>query len=136
MKWYQNTSLGILIFRLLIGFAFIMHGWPKLIGGPERWEKIGSAMSNMGISFAPEFWGLCAALAEFGGGLLLITGLFFRPACAFLVFTMFIAALKGYTAGSGAYLDFSYPAEIGAVLLAFFFIGPGKHTLTQLFTKK
>ncbi len=136
MKWYQNMHLGSLVFRLLMGCAYLLHGYPKLAGGPERWSKIGSAMSNLGIDFAPEFWGLCAALAEFGGGLLLITGFLFRPACLVLMFTMFVAALQKYITGTGVFLDWSYPAELCAVLLAFFFIGAGDYTLKNLLTKK
>ena len=61
MKWYQQTNFGILLFRLLIGSAFVLHGFPKLAGGPERWAKVGAAMSHFGVHFAPELWGLCAA---------------------------------------------------------------------------
>lgn len=136
MKWYEHINLGCLLFRSLIGSAYMIHGLPKLSGGPERWAKVGKAMGNLGIDFFPEFWGLCAALAEFGGGILLLSGFMFRPACIFLMFTMFVATLQKYIQGSGAFLDWSYPAEMGAVLLAFFFIGPGKYTFNNLINKK
>ena len=39
----------------------------------------------------PQFWGFAAGFAEFGGGLLLLLGLFFRPACLLLLVTMVVA---------------------------------------------
>jgi putative oxidoreductase len=73
-------DLGLLIIRVGLGILMIKHGWPKITGGPEKWESLGNNMSMLGITFFPIFWGLCAALAETVGGLLMGIGLFFRPA--------------------------------------------------------
>jgi putative oxidoreductase len=58
---------------------FWYHGYPKLAGGPETWERIGDAVANVGITFAHPAWGLAAALSEGAGGLLFAAGLFFGP---------------------------------------------------------
>ena len=36
--YYKNFA--ILILRLGIGFMFILHGWPKFIGGPDKWINV------------------------------------------------------------------------------------------------
>ena len=35
-----------------------------MAGGPERYEELGGAMANIGITFAPMFWGFMAAITE------------------------------------------------------------------------
>ena len=80
---YRNE--GLLILRIGIGIMFMLHGFPKLTGGTEAWTKVGGALSALGINFAHTFMGFMAAISEFGGGLLLLLGLFTRPACFFLL---------------------------------------------------
>jgi putative oxidoreductase len=83
----------------------------------------------------PEFWGFLAAISEFGGGLCLIAGMFFRPACALMLFTMIIAVGSiirgGYGFGSA-----SQPIELGLVLLGLFFAGPGRFTLSNILASR
>ena len=74
-----STDYGLLIIRIGIGVMFMLHGYPKLLGGAEMWEKIGGSMGNIGIHFAPTFWGFMASFAEFAGGLCLVVGFLFRP---------------------------------------------------------
>ncbi len=69
-------------------------------------------------------WGFLAALAEFGGGILLILGLLFRPACGALAFTMTVAAIMLFKT-QGTIGEASYPIEMGIVFVALLFIGPG-----------
>ncbi|HNM32713.1 MAG TPA: DoxX family protein [Chitinophagales bacterium] len=122
------TDLGLLIIRIGIGGMFLLHGYPKIIGGAEKWEMIGAAMRNIHINFAPAFWGFMAAFAEFGGGICLILGVLFRPALAMLIFTMFIAAFMHYTNGDG-FGGYSHAVENGIVFLGLFIAGSGKYAL-------
>jgi len=125
---YRN--LGFLILRLGIGGMFMFHGYGKLFAGPELWAKVGGAMANVGITFAPEFFGLLAALSEFGGGLCLILGLFFRPACFFMFFTMLIASITHLSKGDGLN-GASHAMEAGILFFSLMFIGPGQYTLDE-----
>ena len=77
----QKIDLGLLIIRIGIGISFMIHGYPKLVGGVETWKELGEVMQMVGINFVPAFWGFMAAFAEFFGGLFLMLGLFFAPAC-------------------------------------------------------
>lgn len=116
--------IGFFILRLGIGAMFIYHGYGKIAGGPAVWGKLGMATSFIGIKFAPVFFGFLASMAEFGGGICLITGLFFREACFFMFFTMFVAASMHLGKGDGLKVA-SHAIEAGILFLSLIFIGPG-----------
>jgi putative oxidoreductase len=130
---YRDT--GLLILRVGIGIMFMYHGFPKLTAGPELWTNLGGALSNLGIGFAPTFFGFMAALSEFAGGLLLLLGLFTRPACFFLFITMVVAALMHLTGGD-SFGEASHAIEAAILFVSLIFIGPGKYSLDErIFTK-
>lgn len=126
----KYKDLGLLIIRIGLGFMFIMHGYPKLLGGPERWEGIGGAMGAIGITFLPVIWGLAAALTEAVGGLFFLLGLFFRPVSLLLAFTMLVAALFHLGKGDGL-MGSAHSIEIGIVFLGLAFVGPGKYSVDK-----
>ena len=126
----KYRDLGLLFLRVSLGFMFILHGWPKLAGGVERWEAVGQAMSHLGINFFPVFFGLMAALAETLGGLLFIVGFLFRPACLLLAFTMFVATVMLYKT-TGEFIQWSRPAEMAMVFIALIFIGAGRYSVDR-----
>lgn len=126
---YKDT--GLLIVRVGLGLSFLLlHGYPKLVGGPEMWKAVGSAMSHVGIDVFPVAWGFMAGLTEALGGLFLLLGLFFRPASFFLAFTMLVAALNHLGAGDGM-SGASHPLELMVVFVALIFIGPGKYSVDK-----
>ena len=127
---YKYKDFGLLILRIGIGLMFILHGWPKLTGGPEKWEQIGNTMQLLGIDFAPVFWGFMAGFAEVVGGALIMLGFFYRIACALLVITMVVAALRHYTAGEG-FGGYSHALEAAILFFSLLFIGPGKYSLDK-----
>jgi putative oxidoreductase len=137
MKFFdKNKDLGILILRIGVGLSFILvHGLPKITGGPEFWTRLGGAMGNLGITFAPNFWGLMSAFAEFGGGILILLGLFTRPAAAFMAFNMFVATLSHFVRLDpwGRVIT---PIELGSVFLGLIFIGAGKYSLDYIISKR
>jgi len=128
----KGSDVGLLILRVGIGVMFMIHGWPKLSGGPEVWVKLGGAIGVFGITFAPTFWGLMAAVSEFAGGLLLALGLLTRPACVFLLSTMVVAAAMHITKGDG-FTVYSHAMKAGVVFLSLIFVGPGRFSLDQRF---
>lgn len=126
----KHKDLGLLILRLGIGSMFIFHGAPKIFGGPESWKSLGMAAASVGINFIPILWGLLAAISEFVGGICLILGLFFRPACIFLTIVMAVAASMHLNKGDGL-SGASHAIEDGIVFLSLIFIGPGKYSLDE-----
>lgn len=125
---YNNFAL--LVMRIGLGIMMIMHGYPKLIGGTEKWEKIGGAMADLGVTFMPVLWGFMASFAEAVGGLLIVLGLFFRPAALLILVTMIVAALKHINAGDGI-TGASHAVELAFVFFGLFIIGPGKFSFDK-----
>lgn len=130
---YRN--FGLLFLRVGMGVMFMYHGGPKLYGGPEKWAKLGTAMNQLGIHSMPVFWGFMAAFAEFFGGIGLMLGFFFRPACALLCFTMIVAATK-HLVGAESLGAASHAIEAGIVFFSLLFIGPGDHSIDGKLLRK
>jgi len=76
------ASLALLFLRIVVGLAFMLHGWGK-IQHPLSW---------MGPeAIVPPFFQAAAALSEFVGGFLLIVGLFTPIAALGIACTMAFA---------------------------------------------
>jgi putative oxidoreductase len=130
---YIDTAL--LVLRIGIGFAFIMHGYPKVMGGVEKWSYLGTAMGNIGITFFPVFWGFMAAFTEFIGGIFLVIGLFARISSGGLSFTMFIAFLMHQQMGD-PFTRSSHAFELFFVFMFILLAGAGKYSLDYLIGMK
>lgn len=132
----KHRDLGLLLIRVGIGLSLmIFHGFGKIKGGPELWIKIGGSMQNLGIDFAPVFWGFMAAFSEFFGSLFLILGILFRPAAFLLAITMIVAAIRHLNLPAGAegagWNGASHALELLAVYVALFLTGPGKYKISK-----
>lgn len=77
-----RASVALLLLRLVVGAAFVFHGWPK-IQNPFGWMGPEAPVPGVLQSLA--------ALAEFGGGIALILGLLTRLACLGIAATMTVA---------------------------------------------
>lgn len=124
----RHRDLALLVTRVALGAMFVVaHGLPKLEGGSEKWNSIGSAVSRFGIDFGHTWWGLAATLAEFGGGILLILGLMTRLATIPMLVVMVVAAAGGMARGgvTGA----SHAIESGLFLALILIVGPGRHSV-------
>jgi len=130
-RFFYKPDLGLLIIRIVLGGSYIfVHGLPKILGGPDRWERVGNAVKNFNIDFYPVVWGFLAACTELLGGTLLVLGLFFRSASAFLLVIMSVAASRHIYSGDPA-SKIAYPIELGCILLGLIFLGPGKFSLDK-----
>ena len=128
MKNINKIDIGLLIIRIGIGIMFIIHGWGKLAGGPEKWESLGGKMANFGIEFGFTMFGFMASFAEVFGGLFLVLGILWIPANLLLLATM-IVATQYHIVNGDSFGAISHPIEAGIVFLALIFIGPGKYRL-------
>ncbi|MGK7369264.1 MAG: DoxX family protein [Candidatus Halalkalibacterium sp. M3_1C_030] len=125
---YRN--IGLLILRVGLGIMMMLHGYPKLFGGPEMWGELGTATQSIGLDFAPIFFGFMASVTEFFGGLFLILGLFFRPSLVLLFVVMIVAAASHISAGDG-FTDTSHSIELAIVFVSMLIIGPGEYSLDR-----
>ncbi len=129
----KYRDAGLLILRLGLGVAFMIHGVPKLAGGMKMWSAIGEAMGNVGIHQWPAFWGFMAGATEGIGGMLLLLGAFYRPVCLLLTFNMIVATLhmshdpktRNFNTG------YSHPLKMAVVFFSLAFIGPGRFSVDK-----
>lgn len=131
----KNLDIGLLLVRVGMGIIFLFHGFPKITGGVEYWDGLGKAMGFIGIHVFPAFWGFMAAVAEFGGGLCLIFGIFFRTAMGMMFFTMFMATIFHLGSGDG-FSIYAHALEDAILFLALLFTGPGIYSLQQKLPEK
>jgi putative oxidoreductase len=127
----KYRDIGLLILRLGIGGMFIFHGAPKILGGPDMWEKLGTTMGIFGVHFLSVFWGFMSSFAEFFGGIFLILGFLFRPACILLTINMIVATSMHLNRGDGLGMA-SHAIEAGILFLSLILIGPGKYSLDEV----
>jgi len=126
---------GLLFLRIGLGFLYIVHGYPKLLGGPEVWEQYGEAVQYLGIDSFHIFFGFIAAMAEFFGGIFLILGVYMKPTLIILILTMAVATIQ--LAGEGnPYSIYSHPLKMAVVFFSLLFIGPGKYSLDHKMNRK
>ena len=125
---------GLLVMRVGVGLCFLyIHGFPKITAGVELWVKLGGAMGNLGIHFAPGFWGFMAASAEFFGGACLVLGLLTRPAAAVMAFNMLVASVLHLSQGDGLQTA-SHALENMFLFAGLILTGGGRYSLDrQLF---
>lgn len=127
-------AVGLLIFRLVVGFAFILHGMSK-IQNPMHWmDKMPGA--------PPGFLQALAAISEFGGGIALILGLLTPLAALGIACTMAYALAKVHLPHGDAFVapgkpNFETPAFYLATMVMLILTGPGALSLdAQLFGRK
>jgi putative oxidoreductase len=117
-----------LVLRILLGLTLVFsHGLPKIMA-PDRWEREGQAMANLGITFAPVFWGFMAGATELVAGILFLIGLAVRPASVMVLFIMFVAALNNVVSAgglSGLQGGRSHPIDFAAGTIALLLLGAG-----------
>lgn len=127
------ASAGLLILRLVVGLAFIQHGWPKI---QHAFHWMGPDAS------VPALFQALAAFAEFGGGLGLIVGLL-TPLAAFgIACTMLVAIVMVHLAAGNPFVSptggHSYePAAVYLVIaLLLILAGPGRFSLDALLCRR
>ena len=84
--------------RIIVGYAFMFHGYAKLVRGPEHFVEI---LHALGVPM-PGLMGWITIIVELVGGLAILTGAFARwvsiPLSAILLVSMFSILLpNGFT---------------------------------------
>ena len=129
-----SRGIGLLLVRLVVGTAFVLHGWQKM-GNPMHW------LDQM-PSPPPAFLQLAAVLAEVGGGAFLIAGLLTPLATFFIACDMVVAiALVHLPHGDPFIPEGNGPAYERAlvylaVLVCLMLLGPGRYSLDAMLFKK
>lgn len=121
-------STGLLVLRIGIGIAFMLHGFPKIFGGGAEGLSMGLAKAGIPGGVAAAY---LAGIAEFFGGIALIAGIFFRPVTVLLAFTMAVALAFHVSLGD-AFIKYSHALESLVLFIALIITGPGRYSLDYL----
>ena len=122
-------SVGLVVLRLVMGAAFVLHGWPK-INNPLGWMGPEATMPGL-------LQGL-AALAEFGGGMALVVGLLTRLASLGILSNMVVALAIVHLPHGDPFVgkpggrSFEPAAVYLACAVLFLLLGPGRFSLDAL----
>jgi len=125
------ASAALLLLRLIMGIAFIYHGWGK-IQNPFDWVPPQAPIS------IPTFFQFLAALSEFGGGIGLVLGLLTPIASLGIACTMAVAVYFHSMVMKDPFVNMtggsSYePALVFlGVAILFLALGPGKLSLDKM----
>ena len=123
-------DLGLLFLRVMMGAGIAYHGYGKVFGG--HITMLTEGVTKMGLPF-PEVMAWAAALSEFAGGILIVLGLFTRPAALSVFVTMTVAAFVAHKAD---------PLQVKEIALAYWtisgaliFLGAGSFSVASLIKK-
>ena len=120
--------LAVLILRLFLGFAFVMHGSQKLLGafGGGGVSGVAGMLTKIGLEPA-HILAWVISFTEFVGGVCVFLGFITRFWAAGLVIDMATAIFKvhlpnGFFAGKNG---FELPLAFGVMALVIVLTGPG-----------
>ncbi|MBI2175200.1 MAG: DoxX family protein [Parcubacteria group bacterium] len=117
---FTYQEIAPVLLRVVLGVAFVLHGYPKLFGG---FGATAQFFSSVGIKPA-KFWVAVVGIVEFFGGAALLVGIFTQAAALLIAVNMAVALLvvkrkQGFVGGYE--LDLAFLAMALALLL----LGPG-----------
>ncbi|MDY3330718.1 MAG: DoxX family protein [Pelistega sp.] len=129
----QLSSVILLVTRVLIGYMYLLHGTSKFFEVPVSLTGGNGSVELFSI------FGL-GGILEIGGGLLLILGLFTRPAAFILAGQMAVAYFMFHVGSSGIIFDpLSNKGEVAALysltFLLLMYTGAGKFSLDTKLAK-
>jgi putative oxidoreductase len=124
----RYSDLAILLLRIGVGIIFIVSGWGKLNGI----EGTQGFFGNIGIPM-PVVMAWVVAIVEFGGGLMVLLGLYIRIPTPLLAIVMVVAIITvKYEAGwNPMRIDLS----LLLMSLALFILGSGRYSLDYLIAR-
>ena len=131
----STASLGLLIFRLALGFTFIMHGFQKaFLNGPT------AQGAKMGIP-APELSAYFTIGAELIGGIMLLLGIGTRIAAAAITIAMagayiFVHVNAPFIIDPKTGAGFEYVFVLGMAAIMFILVGGGKYSIDALLPQR
>ena len=126
--------LAVLILRIFLGFAFMMHGSQKLLGafGGGGVSGVAGMLGKLGIE-PSLIWAWVVSITEFVGGVCLFFGFLTRFWAAGLVIDMAVAIVKvhlvnGFFVGKNGV---ELPLTFGVIALVILLTGPGSMSMDR-----
>ena len=121
---WQNDVLAFI--RIITGFFIVYHGWEVFDAAKMKtyleWDQFKTSSASLMVHLGKT--------AELAGGILLMFGLFTRPAALIIAGTMLYISL---VVGTGKiWYEDQHPFLFVLLALVFFFNGPAKWSLDQV----
>ena len=137
-KSFTNSSVGLLLLRLLLGVVFFAHGAQKVLG----W--FGGYGLSPTVQFFEQTWGIppfltyLAAFTEFLGGIALVLGFLSRIFSLGLVIKMLVAIFLAHPPTKGFFSPggFEFPLALLIIALTVFLLGSGNYSIDDKLFKK
>jgi putative oxidoreductase len=125
-----RVGAALLLLRLIVGLAFIFHGWPK----------IRNVAGFAGALKLPVWLAAVAAYTEVIGGILLILGLLTVVAAALIGIEMLVALFMVHFPVHHPFVNptgqsFETPAFYLFTMLAFLLAGPGAYSVDAVMSR-
>ncbi len=116
--------------RIALGVIFMAHGGQKLFGWLGGKGLEGTAAFFVKLGLTPGLlWAVLAGLGEFGGGLLVLLGLFTRLGALAIAVVMLVAILKVHWGAFFMPAGVEYAASLFAGALVLLIAGGGRFSL-------
>lgn len=123
----ERASAGLLLIRLIVGVAFVIHGFPKV--------QHATAWMGETSPFPPALLAV-AAYAEFLGGIALILGVLTSLAALLIAIDMAVAIFVVEIPHGTPFVSASHSYESAAfymiITLALLFTGPGRFSVDAM----
>lgn len=122
-----GQPIAELVLRVFTGIALIVHGWPKIQ------NPFGAAGMVESLGFAPgAFWAPLLAVTEFFGGILLLLGLFTRPAAFATMILLLVTVYAHWVAWAEGWSGAELSILWSAILFYFVMRGANRFSLDAM----
>lgn len=126
MSW--EVDLATLVLRVVVGIAFVFHGYPKLVGVSRKQSL--EFMKSVGV---PPAATTLVGLLELIGGLFLVVGVLTRLTAGLLALEMLGTTLLSRRMKKKYMLGYELDLAYLAASLALALLGAGVYSLDSLF---
>jgi putative oxidoreductase len=130
----RKNNFGLLIMRLGLAAALLVHSLPTLIGGDAAWQSLGRTLNFINFGVPQTLLGFIFLLIAALGGVSLLFGYFFRIACIVLFILFGLYFFNYFSIGYKSLMLWS--VGLAAVFLGLVFVGPGRYAIAVKLEKK
>jgi putative oxidoreductase len=130
----RKNNSGLLIMRLGLAAALLIHAVPTLIAGDPAWKGSGRTLNFINIGLPQTLLGFIFLILAALGAVSLLFGYFFRIACIVLFVLFGLYFFNYFSIGYKSLMLWS--AGLASVFLGLVFVGPGRYAIAVKLEKK